>query len=80
MPIPAPKPAPTPLIASSDAAAFLGVKPQTLRKWRVSGSGPRYVRVGGGPHGRVAYRIADLEAWISSRSFAHTAEETAAAS
>lgn len=75
---PTPNPSTVPLIASSEAATLLGVKSQTLRKWRGNGCGPRYVRVGGGPHGRVAYRIADLEAWIASRSFAHTAEESTA--
>jgi len=66
----------TVLLSSPAAAAFLGMRPQTLRKWRVKGTGPRYLRLGSGPQARVAYRVVDLEAWLSSRSFASTAEET----
>ena len=54
------------------AADLLGLKPQTLRKWRVTGGGPPYVRLGG----RVAYRRADVDAWIADRTFTSTAAET----
>ena len=71
---------PTPLLSPKEAAAHLGLKPQTLRKWRVSGRGPRYLRLGDSSRARVAYRLADLDEWLDQRSFAHTAEETLAAS
>jgi predicted DNA-binding transcriptional regulator AlpA len=63
------------LLLSADAAAMLGIKPQTLRKWRLTGTGPRYVRLGG-PLGRVAYRQSEIDAWLSARTFASTADET----
>jgi len=47
------------------AAAFLGVKPNTLAVWRASG---RYdlpfVRIGR----LIRYRRADLEAWLEKRA------------
>jgi len=69
---------PPSLLPSPQAAAWLGVQPQTLRKWRCQGKGPRFVRLGTGRQSPAAYRLADLEAWVESRSFASTAEETVA--
>lgn len=46
-------------LSRRDAAAFLGVTPQTMAGWSVQGTGPRPRRVGG----RVFYRLADLEAF-----------------
>ncbi|MSQ03440.1 MAG: DNA-binding protein [Myxococcales bacterium] len=52
---------------------------QTLRKWRLTGRGPPYIRLGG-PMGRVLYRRADLDAWLGARTFRSTAAEAVAAS
>ncbi len=60
---------------SPEAAALIGVRPQTLRIWRMKGCGPAYVRLGDTPGARVAYRLSDLKAWLDSRSFGSTAEE-----
>lgn len=35
----------------------------TLAKWRLSGFGPSYLKLGS----RVAYRRSDVEAWLESR-------------
>ena len=46
-----------------DAAAYLGMSPNTLRKWRTTGRGPAYIRCG-----RLKkYRLADLEAYIEKQ-------------
>lgn len=58
------------LICAEDAANLLNISPSTLAKMRLSGSSPRYVKLGR----RVAYRPADLEAWIEAQSFTSTAE------
>lgn len=51
-----------------DAAAYIGVAYHTLRKWRVRGKGPT-----GFPIGRyVAYRIADLDAYLEAQYRAAT--------
>ena len=34
------------LLTGPQAATYLGIKPNTLRRWRCSGRGPRYVRLG----------------------------------
>jgi len=68
---------PPALLGAAAAAEHLGVKPQTLRAWRLRGGGPAYVRLSG-PTGRVAYRLADLDAWIAARTFTSTAAESAA--
>ena len=64
------------LIDTAQAARLLRVAPTTLRKWRVSGKGPRYVRLS---KVRVFYRREDIEAWVEARTFASTSEETVAA-
>ena len=64
------------LITSKRAAAALGVKLQTLRAWRMTGKGPRYVRLGDNRLGRVAYRPEDVAAWIEEHMATSTSEET----
>lgn len=46
-----------------EAAAFLGLKPMTLRWYRSKGGGPRFIK---GPK-FVKYRLADLEVWKAAR-------------
>ena len=47
------------------AAAYLGVKPQTLRAWRHRNVGPKYVRVS---RSIVRYYAADLEQYMADRT------------
>ncbi len=61
----------TVLLTTNEAAEFLRLKPNTLAKMRVAGNGPPFVKLGGRA---VAYRKADLEAWISARVCSSTAE------
>ena len=63
------------LLTTKQAAKFLGRDPQTLWRWRQSGSGPKYSRMG---PSWVFYRLSDLEAY-RDRVFQSTAEEAAAA-
>jgi len=51
------------LFSTHAAALYLGFARQTLSKWRVEGSGPRFIRVGG----RVMYHRADLDAFIDEQ-------------
>ncbi|HJO89542.1 MAG TPA: helix-turn-helix domain-containing protein [Alphaproteobacteria bacterium] len=51
------------LIAAVQAPQYLGVKTQTLARWRHEGFGPPWVRMGR----LVYYRSSDLRAWIESR-------------
>jgi excisionase family DNA binding protein len=59
------------LLTRKEAAEYLGVKPQTLACWAVTGKyGLPVVKVG-----RAArYRLSDLEKWLSSRTVGAIAE------
>jgi len=59
-----------PLLNTDQAAGHLGVAPITLRKWRIYGGGPRFVRVGRS----VRYRPSALEAYIAGREFDSTSQ------
>jgi predicted DNA-binding transcriptional regulator AlpA len=56
------------------AAAFLGVSPRVLQKWRVTGRGPQFLRLSSRC---IRYSQADLLSWVESRVFSATAEYTA---
>jgi predicted DNA-binding transcriptional regulator AlpA len=68
---------PEALLSSEQVAAWLGLKPQTLRAWRLQGKGPRYCRLGDSTKAPCAYRKRDVETWLQERTYRHTAEEQA---
>jgi predicted DNA-binding transcriptional regulator AlpA len=45
---------------------------RTLQRWRLTGDGPLFCRLG--PR-RIAYRLIDIENWAAERTFAHRADE-----
>ena len=49
------------------------ISPRTLERWRWTGEGPAFVKIGG----RVVYRIADVEAYENGRRCASTSQSTA---
>jgi predicted DNA-binding transcriptional regulator AlpA len=51
----------TELLDVEAAAAFLGLGTTTLNKWRTSGAGPVFVKMGS----RVAYARSDLEKFVA---------------
>ena len=46
------------------------MSPRTLERWRWTGEGPRYLRIGG----RIVYRMRDIEAFEAERLHASTTE------
>ena len=62
------------LLDTARAADHLGLSPRTLEKWRTAGGGPPFVKLGR----RVAYRQADLDAWVASQLRTSTSVEPAA--
>ena len=66
------------LLRTPEAAAYLGVKPGTLKIWRYRGTGPPYHRMGSGPSSPVGYLITDLRAHRAKGRFHSTSEERAA--
>lgn len=66
-----------PCMNTKTLAELLGVGAQTIRKWRLTGGGPPYLRIGGARAGRVLYKREDVDAWLVQRRFPHTSAETA---
>lgn len=60
------------ILPRKQVASLLGVSVRFLD----AGRGPPYVRLG--PR-RVGYRLADIQAWLASRTFASRADELAQA-
>ena len=60
------------LLNQEALAALLGneVSTSTLERWRCTGDGPRFIRVGRTP----LYRRSDVDAWLTSRTVSHTGE------
>lgn len=66
----------TKLLTSKEYAARLGIRPQTARRQRMNGRGPRFLRLGAGPTGRAYYREEDVLQWLADQpTFRSTLEE-----
>ncbi len=62
-----------PLLTETEAAALLGLKVATLRRWRWAGKGPRFLKL----CGAVRYDPVDLEAFISEARRTSTSDDGA---
>jgi predicted DNA-binding transcriptional regulator AlpA len=62
------------LLSQREAATLLHLSERTLERFRVSGTGPRFVRLGRS----VRYCLTDIEAFIASRTVGSTSERPAA--
>ena len=61
-------------LCSAEAAEYLGVTSRTLARWRRTGCGPKYTRLGR-LTGRVRYERAELDHWMQARQHSHTVAE-----
>lgn len=59
-----------PLLTVQEVAAILRCSVSSLNKWRLSGAGPRFVRVGS----RVRYRPADVVAYVHEQTRISTSQ------
>ncbi len=59
------------LLNEKQAAAFLGVAPRTLQKWRVIGGGPVFISIS---NRAARYRRKDLFAWVEVRRKSSTSD------
>jgi hypothetical protein len=50
------------------------IPPRTAQRWRQDGTGPKFIRLG---RRRIVYRISDVEAWLTARTYRHRADELA---
>lgn len=60
----------SPYMYTEAAAQFLGMGRRNLERLRVTGGGPKFVKIGR----KCAYRREALEAWVESREFGSTSE------
>ena len=58
------------LLTQREAALALRLSERTLERWRVSGGGPPFAKLGK----RIFYRQSDLDDWIASRLCHSTSE------
>ena len=61
----------TKYLSTREAAAWLGLSPRTLDRYRVSGEGPAFHRFGT----RVRYLVADLDDWAAARRRLSTSDD-----
>ena len=54
------------LMRDAETAAYLGIKPRTLKGWRTKNFGPHYIQL---LHG-VAYRRSTVDQWLNDRQVA----------
>lgn len=64
----------SPLLNTRQAAAYLGLRPSTLARWRTSGGGPAFTPLGSR---LIYYQITALDAFIASRVCRSTTEHRA---
>lgn len=58
------------IMNTAEAARYVRLGKPTLERFRISGGGPVYAKLGGA----VRYRKADLDAWLESRLTRSTSE------
>ncbi|HEV3459968.1 MAG TPA: helix-turn-helix domain-containing protein [Thermoanaerobaculia bacterium] len=61
------------LLNTIQAAERCNLSPRTFEKYRVTGGGPHYIRLGSA----VRYRLEDLEAWIAANRRRTTSDDHA---
>lgn len=59
------------ILRTPEAANYVGLKPPTLEKMRLTGRGPRFVRLGGKS---VGYDRTDLDSWLDGQKRQSTSE------
>jgi hypothetical protein len=57
----------SPYLDTEAAAKYLQLSPRTLEKYRITGEGPIYFKLGAKRAGRCFYTIAELQAWADAR-------------
>ena len=60
-----------PLLTQDEAAELLKLSVRTVERLRVSGRGPKFLKI----LRSVRYRPADVEAWLAARIVSSTSEE-----
>jgi len=61
-------------MTSQEASDLLRISIRTLEKMRVEGTGPRYLKAGGGKRSRVLYLEKDIAEWLEEHAHRSTSE------
>ena len=61
------------ILNTKEAANYVRLSKATLDRFRLTGEGPTFAKLGGA----VRYRQSDLDAWLESRLINSTSEEAA---
>ncbi|MFC3558879.1 helix-turn-helix transcriptional regulator [Sphingomonas qilianensis] len=61
------------VVDTNEASRLLGLSNGTLRKMRLYGNGPRFVKLGRA----VRYRVSELDAYLDARVLCSTSEKVA---
>lgn len=54
------------LLTPTEAARYLALSVSTLERFRVTGNGPAFVKLGTARTAPVRYKFDDLESWVAS--------------
>ncbi len=65
---------PDELMTSAQTAEMLKLSPRTLDQMRVDGSGPPFLKAGGGNRSRVLYSRRAVAEWLAQFSFNNTSQ------
>lgn len=65
-----PPPPQSPRLRTKEAAAYCGSSKSTFEKYRLTGEGPVYSKIGR----VVVYDLADIDAWLESKKRRSTSE------
>jgi hypothetical protein len=68
---------PDDLLNQKEVAAEWGVSEKALEKWRLTGEGPPYIKMGKGRCGRIRYRRSDVSKFVEEQYREHTSHDTA---
>jgi hypothetical protein len=60
------------VLKNDEAAARIGVSPNTLKLWRHQGKGPPFIKYGASKQAGVGYLVDDVDAWNEARKFSST--------
>lgn len=65
---------PKQFLTTTEAAEVLRLSPRTLERFRVEGTGPKYLKAGGGKRARVLYDPKELRQWLAAFTYGSTSE------
>lgn len=68
---------PDDLLNQKEVAAEWGVSEKALEKWRLTGEGPPYIKMGKGRCGRIRYRRRDVTKFVEEQFREHTTKDDA---